>query len=54
MDLDFGGFLLKEWQHEEAAVRPLSPSHRFYQVHEALVRYSGVNSGVNWRNLASR
>ncbi|MFG2210502.1 hypothetical protein [Streptomyces sp. NPDC048638] len=44
MDLDFGGFLLKDWQHEEAASSAdLAVAPLLDQVHDALVPYAGVN-----------
>ncbi|WP_394426460.1 hypothetical protein [Streptomyces sp. SGAir0957] len=44
MDLDFGGFLLKDWPHEESAISAaLAVAPLLDQVHDALVPYSGRN-----------
>ena len=51
MDLDFGGFLLKEWQHEETAISAaITAAPVLDQVHDALAPFSGVN----WTRGATR
>lgn len=48
MDLDFGGFLLEDWQHEESAISAaLAAAPLLERVHETLVPYSGVTWTVS-------